>query len=101
MGVSARTTGFCAGWSSMTSLEPDMIILGLAATQTVDWFLSPRKGTFKPGLRTTQQGSWRQWYQERPRAKRPLSQMTWLTISKPMRTRPSATAAAWTPACQT
>ena len=34
-------------------------------------------------------------------AKRPLSQMICDTISKPIRSRPAATSAAWTPACQT
>ena len=34
-------------------------------------------------------------------AKRPLSQITWLTISKPIRSRPAATSPACTPACQT
>ena len=40
-----------------------MIIFGDGARQIVAWFRSPRKGTFAPGLRTTQQGSWAQWYQ--------------------------------------
>ncbi len=34
-------------------------------------------------------------------ANSPLSQITWDTISKPIRSRPAATSAAWTPACQT
>ena len=37
-----------------------------------------------PGLRTTKHGSWAQWYQERPIAKRPLSQMIWPASSKPI-----------------
>src|SRR3990172_8539782 len=101
IGVSKRTRGFWVGWSSFRSVEPAIIILGLGARQTVDWSRDPRNLTLDPDRRTTQHGSWAQWYQERPIAKRPLSQITWLTISKPIRTRPSATAAAWTPACQT
>ncbi|OGN88092.1 MAG: hypothetical protein A2X23_10970 [Chloroflexi bacterium GWC2_73_18] len=81
--------------------EPAMIILGLGARQTVAWSREPRNFTFAPARRTTQQGSCAQWYQERPMAKRPLSQMTWLTISKPMRSRPAATSAACWPACHT
>src|ERR1035437_9855553 len=78
-----------------------MIILGDGTRQIVAWSRDPRKGTFAPALRTTQQGSWLQWYQERPIANKPLSQITWATISKPIRSRPWATSAAWTPACQT
>ena len=62
-----------------------MIILGLGTRQIVAWSREPRNGTLAPALRTTQQGSWLQWYQERPIAKRPLSQITWATISKPIR----------------
>jgi len=40
-----------------------MIILGDGARQIVAWFRSPRKGTFAPGLRTTQRRPWAQWYQ--------------------------------------
>src|SRR5450759_3585013 len=78
-----------------------MIILGLGTRQIVAWSRQPRKGTLAPARRTTQQGSWLQWYQERPIAKRPLSQMTCATISKPIAFRPVATSSAWTPACQT
>src|SRR5664280_3678868 len=78
-----------------------MIIFGLGACQMVAWSLEPRNGTFAPALRTTQQGSWLQWYQLRPIANRPLSQITWATISKPIALRPAATSSACTPACQT
>src|SRR3972149_5073605 len=61
-----------------------MIILGLGTRPIVAWSREPRKGTFAPTLRTTQQGSWLQWYQLRPMAKSVLSQMTCATISKPM-----------------
>jgi hypothetical protein len=77
-----------------------MIILGEGTRQIVAWSREPRNGTLAPSLRTTQQGSWLQWYQLRPIAKSPLSQMTCATISKPIRSRPCATSAAWTPACQ-
>src|SRR5215210_2556052 len=78
-----------------------MIIFGLGARQIVDWSRLPWKRWGTPGLRITQQGSWAQWYQERPIAKRPLSQMTCEAISTPTRVRPDANSAAWTPACQT
>src|SRR5450759_4404747 len=78
-----------------------MIILGLGTRQIVAWSRDPRNGTFAPALRATQQGSWLQWYQERPIAKSPLSQITWATISKPIALRPAATSSACTPACQT
>ena len=61
---------------------PPMIIFGLGTRQTVAWSREPRNGTLAPFRRTTQQGSCAQWYQLLPIAKRPLSQMTWLTISK-------------------
>ncbi len=77
-----------------------MIILGEGTRQIVRLIPGPRNGTFAPCFRTTQQGSWLQWYQLRPMAKSPLSQMTWATISKPMRSSPCATSAACTPACQ-
>jgi hypothetical protein len=35
IGISNSTTGFWAGWSCFTSVEPAMIILGLGARQTV------------------------------------------------------------------
>src|SRR5664280_3928859 len=78
-----------------------MIIFGLGACQMVAWSLEPRNGTLAPAFRTTQQGSWLQWYQDLPIAKSPLSQMTWATISKPIAFRPAATSSACTPACQT
>src|SRR5664280_1876738 len=78
-----------------------MIIFGLGTRQIVAWSRDPRNGTLAPFLRTTQQGSWLQWYQERPIAKSPLSQITCATISKPIAFRPVATSSAWTPACQT
>ena len=43
-----------------------MIIFGLGARQIVAWSRSPMNRFGTPGLRTTQQGSWAQWYQERP-----------------------------------
>src|SRR5664280_2827424 len=101
IGISNKLSGFWVGWSSLGSALPPMIILGLGTRQIVAWSREPRKGTLAPFLRTTQHGSWLQWYQLRPMAKSPLSQMTWLTISKPIRSRPWATSAAWTPACQT
>src|SRR5450759_2294045 len=78
-----------------------MIILGEGTRQIVAWSRDPRNGTLAPALRTTQQGSWLQWYQDLPIANRPLSQITWATISKPIRSRPWATSDAWTPACHT
>ncbi len=79
-----------------------MIIFGLGARQTVLWSRWPWKRLGTPGLRTTQQGSWPQWYQDRPIANRPLSQITCDAISKPTRSSPvAATTAAYTPACQT
>src|SRR5664280_1118630 len=101
IGVSNNTRGFWVGWSSRGSALPPMIILGLGTRQIVAWSRAPRNGTFAPFLRTTQPGSWLQWYQDLPIAQSPLSQMTWLTISKPIRSSPWATSAAWTPACQT
>src|SRR5664280_3251461 len=78
-----------------------MIILGLGTCQIVAWSREPRNGTFAPGFRTTQQGSWLQWYQDLPIAKSPLSQITCATMSKPIAFRPVATSSACTPACQT
>jgi hypothetical protein len=49
-----------------------MIILGEGARQTVAWSREPRNLAFAPWRRTTQQGSWLQWYQERPIAKEAL-----------------------------
>ena len=65
------------GWSCFASVEPPMIILGEGTRQIVPWSRGPRKGTLELAFRTTQQGSWFQWYQERPMAKSPLSQITW------------------------
>ena len=78
-----------------------MIILGLGARQTVDWSRLPWNRCATPGFRMTQHGSCAQWYQLRPIANSPLSQITWAAISKPIRSSPTATSAARTPACQT
>ena len=80
MGVSKSRRGFWVGWSCFASVEPPMIILGEGTRQIVAWSRDPRKGTLAPFLRTTQQGSCDQWYQDLPMAKSPLSQITWATI---------------------
>ena len=102
IGISERRTGFWAGWSNFSSVEPPMIIFGLGARQIVLWSRSPWNRLATPGLRTTQQGSWPQWYQPRLIANRPLSQITWPAISKPIREQARGNGSrAWTPACQT
>ena len=70
-----------------------MIIFGLGPARSWPGPGSRCRGSGRPACGTTQQGSWPQWYQDRPIAKRPLSQITWATISKPIRSRPAATSA--------
>lgn len=60
-GRAMASYGFCAGWSSLVSSLPPMIIFGLANSQTVEYSWLPIQSAFAPLRTAYQQGSCCQW----------------------------------------